>query len=351
MGRNSELIRQWTLLQQIANARDRTIPKMAEALGVSTRTVRRDLAALQEAGFPIYDDTTGGSKCWRVETKSLGALARSGLTFSELCALYFSRALIECFAGTHLLADVQSALRKFESALTPQMKKFVDRLPGIVTAKPAGTKKQGAGAQQVIATLLEAILHEHVVTMRYHSWSSAKEKEYLIHPYRLAHVQGGLYLVAFVPAYHEVRTFAVERVRRAARSQKSFTPLAEFESDPFKHSLGAYRGVSSKVQLHFHRRIAAYIKERSWHSSQRLKDRPDGSVVMTMDVSDDYALRSWILSFGRLVRVSSPASLADWVHDELDGAREQYLSGAFKHIVDEEHQPPLPFAFERLGEG
>ena len=242
MGRNSELIRQWTLLQQIANARDRTIPKMAEALGVSTRTVRRDLAALQEAGFPIYDDTTGGSKCWRVETKSLGALARSGLTFSELCALYFSRALIECFAGTHLLADVQSALRKFESALTPQMKKFVDRLPGIVTAKPAGTKKQGAGAQQVIATLLEAILHEHVVTMRYHSWSSAKEKDYVIHPYRLAHVQGGLYLVAFVPAYHEVRTFAVERVRRATRSQKSFTPLAEFESDPFKHSLGAYRG-------------------------------------------------------------------------------------------------------------
>ena len=164
-------------------------------------------------------------------------------------------------------------------------------------------------------------------------------------------MQGGLYLVAFVPAYHEVRTFAVERVRRATRSQKSFTPLAEFESDPFKHSLGAYRGVSSKVQLHFHPRIAAYIKERSWHSSQRLKDRPDGSVMMTMEVSDDYALRSWILSFGRLVRVSSPASLADWVHDELDGAREQYLSGAFKHIVDEDHQPPLPFAFERLGEG
>ena len=99
------------------------------------------------------------------------------------------------------------------------MKKFVDRLPGVVTAKPAGAKRQGAKTHQVIATLLEAILHEHIVTMRYDSWSSAKEKEYVIHPYRLAHVQGGLYLVAYVPAYGELRTFAVERVRRATASQ------------------------------------------------------------------------------------------------------------------------------------
>ena len=213
MGRNSELIRQWTLLQKVASARDWTIPKLSEALGVSTRTIRRDLAALQEAGFPVYDHDAGdGSKFWRVESKSLGALARSGLTFSELCALYFSRALIECFAGTHILSDVQSALAKFESALTPQMKKFIDRLPGVVTAKPAGAKRQAANTHQIIATMLEAILHERVVTMRYHSWSSAKEKEYVIHPYRMAHVQGGLYLDAYVPGAAQLRLPVTDRL-------------------------------------------------------------------------------------------------------------------------------------------
>ncbi len=55
MGRNSELIRQWTLLQRVAGSRDQTIPGLSQLLGVSTRTIRRDLAALQEAGFPIYD--------------------------------------------------------------------------------------------------------------------------------------------------------------------------------------------------------------------------------------------------------------------------------------------------------
>ena len=112
MARNSELIRQWKLLQKVAAVRGNTIPKLATDLDVSTRTVRRDLDALQTAGFPVYDETVNGTKFWRMDPKALGALARSGLTFSELAALYFSRALIECFAGTHLLRDVQGALSR-----------------------------------------------------------------------------------------------------------------------------------------------------------------------------------------------------------------------------------------------
>ena len=32
---------------------------LADELGVTTRTIRRDLAALQEAGFPLYDEKDG----------------------------------------------------------------------------------------------------------------------------------------------------------------------------------------------------------------------------------------------------------------------------------------------------
>ena len=348
MPRNAELIRQWTLLQRLAGARGNTIPKLAADLGVSTRTIRRDLGALQEVGFPIYDDTINGTKFWRIETKSLGALARSGLTFSELCALYYSRALIECFAGTHLLADVQSALAKFESALTPQMRKFVDRLPRVVTAKPVATRRQDKSTYQAIARLLEAILRQRVVAMRYHSQASRREKDYVVHPYRLVHVQGNLYLLAFVPAYAELRTFAVDRVRQLALREESFEPVTELESDPFKHSLGAYRGSACRVQIRFHPQIAAYIKERSWHPTQRLKDRPDGSVVMTLDVSDDHALRSWILSFGRAGRVLAPSPLVDWIRDELDHARQQYVADAAEPPLGDGLQPALPFLFDRL---
>ena len=37
--------------------------------------------------------------------------------------------------------------------------------------------------------------------MRYHSVSSGRVKDYLVHPERLAFAQGELYLLAFVPEY------------------------------------------------------------------------------------------------------------------------------------------------------
>ena len=56
MGRNSELIRQWTLLQQLAAVRTNTIPQLSVDLEVSTRTVRRDLAS------------ACGGRCWNGKT-------------------------------------------------------------------------------------------------------------------------------------------------------------------------------------------------------------------------------------------------------------------------------------------
>jgi predicted DNA-binding transcriptional regulator YafY len=347
MGRNSELIRQWTILQRIATARGQTIPKLASDLSVSTRTIRRDLEALQVAGFPVYDEIVHGAKFWRVDARAMGVLARTGLTLSELAALYFSRALIECFAGTALRNDITSAFDKLEAVLSPAMKKFLDRLPRAISAKHEHAKRQGAHTYAITARLLDAILGQRVIAMQYHSLESRREKLYTVHPFRLIHAQGGLYLIAFVPAYAEVRTFAVERIRKATVQEATFEPVAELDADPFKHSLGVHRGEPTcKVRLRFHPQIAPLVKERTWHASQQFNDRTDGSTVVTLDVTDDYALRNWILGFGRFVKVLAPAQLVKWTEDELDAARQQYGSGGL--AVDSDLQPPLPFLLPRI---
>ena len=67
---------------------------------------------------------------------------------------------------------------------------------------------------------------------------------------------------------------------------------------------------------------------------------------MTLDVTDDYALRNWILGFGRFVKVLAPAQLVKWTEEELDSARQQYGSGGV--AVDTDVQPRLPFLLPRL---
>ena len=79
----------------------------------------------------------------------------------------------------------------------------------------------------------------------------------------------------------------------------------------------------------------------SVYESQQFKERRDGSVAMTLQVADDFTLRQWILGFGCGVRVLAPQSLAAWVVEQLEDARNQSGDGA---VIDSELQPPLPYA-------
>ena len=70
---------------------------------VTTRTIRRDLAALQEAGFPLYDERDDeGRVRWRLDGQVLKGL-ETGFTLPELCALYLSRNLLEA-VGRHAVS-------------------------------------------------------------------------------------------------------------------------------------------------------------------------------------------------------------------------------------------------------
>lgn len=61
MPRNAEVIRQWNVLRSIEASRlGITIGELAEAADVTTRTIRRDLEALQQAGFTLFDEKRDG---------------------------------------------------------------------------------------------------------------------------------------------------------------------------------------------------------------------------------------------------------------------------------------------------
>jgi predicted DNA-binding transcriptional regulator YafY len=220
MPRNAEVIRQWTILRELESSRRLTIDEMAEKTGVTTRTIRRDLEALQFVGFPIYDEVYDGKKYWLLEQRAFKRLDATGFTFAELSALYFSRTLVECLSATPFQADVKSAFDKLAAALTPGMRQFLDRLPLVIQAKAEPGSQPAAARTKEIGQLLDATLQHRRAIMRYHSFSSDREKEYTIEPARVVFAQGALYLVAFVPEYSELRTFAVDRIKSLSLTEE-----------------------------------------------------------------------------------------------------------------------------------
>jgi predicted DNA-binding transcriptional regulator YafY len=331
MPRNAEVIRQWTILREIERARAAgvTIDDLASLCGVTTRTIRRDLQALDEAGFPLYDDRShdDGRTRWNINGQAFKALA-AGLTLSELCALYFSRTLLESLSGTPFRDEVESAFEKLSSVLTPHMRQFLDQLPRVLSTKADPMRRRAgsddSGQPQIVARALEATLHLRQARITYHSRSSERTKTYLVHPYRLAYAQGALYLLAYVPEYGEVRTFAVERIQELSLLEGRFTPIEQLPDEAFPHSLGVHSGIPERVEIEFQPAVAEYVLAREWHQSQQVRDTPGGGVLMTLDVCLDRALRSWILSFGPFARVVSPEGLAREIAEQIHEAGAQY---------------------------
>ena len=126
------------------------------------------------------------------------------------------------------------------------------------------------------------------------------------------------------PPYDEFRTFALERIERLTVGEETFRKTRELPSDLFAGSMGAFWAAPERIELEFDARVAPYVRGRMWHDSQQIDELPDGRLRMTLDVSNDWALRSWVLGFGASVRVVRPTALADALLDELKRACHVY---------------------------
>ena len=247
-----------------------------------------------------------------------------GLSVMELCALYFSRAMLSSLAGAPYQADAERAFAKIERALPQGCRQFLDNLPVAIKAKFAGRKKTDERrVAEIVNRATDALLRHRRVAMRYDSHASGRAKDYIVEPLRISYADGGTYLTAYVPEYGELRNFAVERIRTLGVTDEQFAPHP-LPSEPFANSLGVFSGPAERVELEFDAATAVHIVDREWHPSQNFERRDDGSVLMRLDVSVDVPLRRWILAFGAGVRVVSPQRLADDVRDEIGKARLNY---------------------------
>jgi predicted DNA-binding transcriptional regulator YafY len=336
--RNAEVIRQWQVLREIEGRRGGvTIHELAGLVNVTTRTIRRDLQALQEAGFAVYDEgEEHETKRWRLEAQPFRSL-QEGLSVADVAALYLSRSVVEALSGWPLAEELRSAFEKLDRALNPRMREFLSTLPQVVSTKTGPRAERGSGKLvDITRRLFDAARDRRMVEMRYFSATSNRSKTYLAHPYRLALAQGGVYLVAWIPQYEEFRTFAVQRIERLGIKDETFRKTHELPADVFGGSMGVFWAPPEAIELEFDARVAPYVRGRIWHDSQRIDDLPDGRLRVTLQVSNDWALRSWILGFGADVRVVRPRVLAETIVDDLTRARARY------DVRTATQNPPVP---------
>jgi predicted DNA-binding transcriptional regulator YafY len=274
MPRNDQITRQWHLLRTLEASREGvTLQGLAEGLPTEFsrhhRTIRRDLEALEAAGFPLVTEKTDSrGVVWKLMEgfRRVPALAFSP---TELMALTFSRGLLRPLDGTQLQAALDSALTKAATALPPAAHGYLQQLDGLF-AIGLGPHVSYRAHRETIDKLTEAITKGRTVQLRYFTASRNQTTRREVDPYRLWYSNGALYLVAYCHLRESVRLFAVERIKSCTPTPQAFQLPLSFDLEAYVgDALRVMRGKPVAVELLFDKATAAWVKDRTWHASQR----------------------------------------------------------------------------------
>ena len=114
-------------------------------------------------------------------------------------------------------------------------------------------------------------------------------------------------------------------LQQLAIGEDTFKRTHKLPADLFGTSMGVFSAPPERVELEFDAAVAPHVRGRVWHDSQQIQELADGRLRMTLDVSNDWALRSWLLGFGARVRVLAPDTLAAAMREELERAVRRYV--------------------------
>ena len=324
MARGDQLSRQWKIIHSLmASVRGKSANELAVELECHSRTVYRDLEALQMAGFPLFTEQGGGKTFWSVLDTGRRTMPLP-LSLTELMALYFSRSMLKVLEGTAIFGSLSSLFEKVKATLPPEYAGYLDKLSQSLAVGIKGHKPYQR-FQETLEQVTQATQEQRHIEMDYFSMRRGALTHRRVAPYKVWFANETFYVIGFCEQRGGIRLFAVDRIERLALLDSHFAPPEGFDANEFMQaSFGVFQGEAVRVCIHFTAAVAGYIEERVWHPTQSLEPQTDGSLIFSAQVAGLEEIKYWTLKWGAGATVLAPEALRVAVAEEVRKMSENY---------------------------
>ena len=205
--------------------------QLAEMLGVSLRTVYRDVADLQLSGVPIEGEA------------GVGYVLRKGsdipplmFTAEELESLVVGTRFVRAFAGEKLAAGAQAALLKIEAVLPPELRERSSRTR---IYAPIWRDAHSTAFAERIDQLHAAIEAQHVLRLLYKDEAGrASERE--VEPLCLAFWGGKWTLGTWCRLRKDFRNFRPDRIDQMEKTGEIFQSAPDRDLNSYMQAMRGY---------------------------------------------------------------------------------------------------------------
>jgi predicted DNA-binding transcriptional regulator YafY len=296
------------------------VGEIARLTGMTTRTIYRDINALEsELGVPVFQ---AGRGRYGIDRKFF--LPPLRLSVPEAIVLFLAARLIRRWSDEYD-AEVVSAFTKLADLLPQPIARHV-----AATMLAIGERDPNEPFTRTFATVARGWAEGRVVGIEYEPASGGERRSTRVRPYFLEPDAYGrsVYLIGHDEAVDAMRTFKVERIRRATLTLERYDIPERFDPERWlAHSWGIWSSDTTPtvtVRLRFDPSVAQRVRESVWHRSQRLSDLPDGGVELAVTVAGIVEIRPWILGWGDAVEVLEPPELRASVASAVRAAAQRY---------------------------
>ena len=292
-----------------------TAQALAEELGVSRRTILRDVDALSFSGIPIYSEGGHGGGMALDENYRL---TLTGLKEAEVRALFLS-------SNASLLHDIglgeaaESTLLKLAAALPEPHQPSVDSLRQRILIDPVWWWHD-LQPLPFWNELQQAVYEDRCIRVRYESYGGA-ESERVLEPYSLVAKASLWYLIARRDG--ELRTYRVSRLKQVTLLDQHFQRPPDFDLPAYWHEhIQDFLGTLTEYA--FTLRIdSRHMASSKWYTPGRTEilEPPgdDGWLTARLWVESQDMAVLFVLTMGTSAAIVEPDNLREKV---LQAARE-----------------------------
>jgi predicted DNA-binding transcriptional regulator YafY len=229
------------LLSLLQGRREWPGRELAGRLGVSGRTIRRDIERLRELGYPV-DALSGPAGGYRLHAGT--AMPPLLLDDDEAVAIAVGLRTAAGASVTGIEETSVRALVKLEQVLPAHLRRRVNALKSATATLPAAGPTIDP---ECLTAIAGACRDRERLRFPYRSRDGTGSRR-LVEPHSLVNVGRRWYLVAWDCDREDWRTFRVDRLERPAPAGARFTPRALPGGDPAAYVAANLAGAATRHQ-------------------------------------------------------------------------------------------------------
>lgn len=274
---------------------------LAERLGVSVRTIYRDLRSLEASGVPLAAEAGVGYSLVTGFT-----LPPVHLTADEAEHLLLAEKLLSATADVTTQQHISTAMDKIRSVLVAEDRTSVEFLEHRLLVQP--TPHGSPVELDVIPTILQALRTSRCVRITYFSNSTQSTSERLIEPIGLTYYSQHWHVLAWCIYKNDYRDFRADRITSVRLTDNRFVPSRHpLPADVLKQRRFHEQEEPLDVVLDVHESVIPMLTDiRRTYGFLREEPKQNSWQRMLFRTSYPQFFLRYIIGFGSTIRVVSP---------------------------------------------